>query len=100
VNRRIPRSVDWPEQALQKRKSRAVVVWREVPWLEPRQLEAVGLLSMGKTPKEAAAHMGITHGTIKVMLARARVRAGVRTTPQLVAEFVFRLMTAADKGGG
>jgi hypothetical protein len=44
--------------------------------------------------------MGITHGTIKVMLARARVRAGVRTTPQLVAEFVFRLMTAADKGGG
>ena len=100
MNQRIPRSVDWPEQAVKRRKSRAIVVWKEVPWLEPRQLEAVGLLSMGKTPKEAATQMGITHGTIKVLLARARVRAGVRTTTQLVAEFVYRLMTAADKGGG
>jgi DNA-binding CsgD family transcriptional regulator len=56
--------------------------------LTPREREIVGLLRNGRRQREIAAELCIQRGTLKMHLYNARVKAGARTTVELVAKVV------------
>jgi DNA-binding CsgD family transcriptional regulator len=56
--------------------------------LTPREREIVGLLRNGRRQREVAAELCIERGTVKMHLYNARVKAGARTTVELVAKVV------------
>jgi DNA-binding CsgD family transcriptional regulator len=56
--------------------------------LTPREREIVGLLRNGRRQREIAAELCVVPGTVKMHLYNARVKAGARTTVELVAKVV------------
>jgi DNA-binding CsgD family transcriptional regulator len=56
--------------------------------LTPREREIVGLLRNGRRQREIADELCIQRGTLKMHLYNARVKAGARTTVELVAKVV------------
>ena len=54
--------------------------------LTPREREIVGLLRNGRRQSEIAKELCIEHGTVKMHLFHARVKAEARTTVELVAK--------------
>jgi DNA-binding CsgD family transcriptional regulator len=53
--------------------------------LTERELEAVTYLALGQSTKETAYALGITDVTVRVLLARAATKLGVRSRRELVA---------------
>lgn len=70
---------------LNKYRTPTVVVSRYLGKMDPtdirlstRETEAVGLFNEGKLGKEIAEWMGVTEGTVKIHLANARRKLGVK----------------------
>jgi DNA-binding CsgD family transcriptional regulator len=53
--------------------------------LTDRERQVVVLLALGRTSKEIAYALGISDSTARVLLARAKIRLGVRTRDELVS---------------
>lgn len=58
---------------------------RPLARLSERERQVVACLSMGHTNKETAYELGLSHSTVRVLVARARAKLGVTTLPELVA---------------
>lgn len=52
--------------------------------LSEREREVVGCLAMGHSPKVIAYELGLSHSTVRVLLARARAKLGARTREELI----------------
>jgi len=62
-----------------------------VSWIETlteRERQVVAYASLGRWNKLIAYDLGIAHATVRVLLARAAAKAGVRTRAELVARYV------------
>ncbi|MCW5834251.1 MAG: LuxR family transcriptional regulator [Labilithrix sp.] len=55
--------------------------------LSERERQVVACLSMGQTNKEAAYELGLSHSTVRVLVARAFAKLGVDTRAALVAKY-------------
>ncbi|MBX3201191.1 MAG: LuxR family transcriptional regulator [Labilithrix sp.] len=55
--------------------------------LSERERQVVACLSMGLTNKEAAYELGLSHSTVRVLVARASAKLGVDTRDALVAKY-------------
>jgi DNA-binding NarL/FixJ family response regulator len=51
------------------------------PDLSPRERQILGLVSAGKTRKEVAYELGVTHSTVRVLYSRAMKKLGGRWQP-------------------
>jgi DNA-binding CsgD family transcriptional regulator len=60
--------------------------------LTEREREVVASVAIGKSGKEAAYDLGISHATVRVLLGRARARLGVTTMRELFALPAIRAM--------
>jgi DNA-binding CsgD family transcriptional regulator len=54
--------------------------------LTPRERQVLSLLAMGHDYKLIAYELGVSHSTVRVLLARARAKLGAKTRAELVAK--------------
>ena len=57
------------------------------PALTAREREVVSSAALGRTNKEIAYELGLAHSTVRVLLARAATKLGVRRRRELVEQF-------------
>lgn len=69
-----------------------------VQHLSARQLLIAGLIGRGATKQEMADALGVAEGTVGVLSARARKRAGAKNGAHLAVLVALHL--AVSKGGG
>lgn len=55
--------------------------------LSHRERQVLACLSMGQTNKETAYELGLSHSTVRVLVARAYAKLGVATREELVARY-------------
>jgi DNA-binding NarL/FixJ family response regulator len=63
--------------------------------LSPREREIATLAERGRTNKEIAYELGLGHSTVRVLLARAASKIGVRTRVELIAQLQSLQQVAA-----
>jgi DNA-binding CsgD family transcriptional regulator len=56
--------------------------------LTPREREVIAHLALGESPKVIAFELGVSGSTVRVLLARARARAGARSVDELVQMYM------------
>jgi DNA-binding NarL/FixJ family response regulator len=72
------------------------VTRRASPYLTPRELEVLAILTTGKTNREIATTLGLSVGTVKAHLSSIFAKLGVsnRTEAALVGSEVFPMLRA------
>lgn len=60
--------------------------------LTPRERQVTQALAMGLTNKEVAYELGMSHSTVRVLVARARVKLGAATSAELVTKIRDELL--------